>query len=92
MIDFLNGAILLTTSLKLTKVSDMSNASSAIRYQNVTFENAYYEIEKLENHELRQQGGVDVHSGTHPVHGNIHIIIPPMGDGLLLLPFVIQRF
>jgi hypothetical protein len=62
------------------------------RFIEIPLERVQEEIRKLEGATYSDTGGVEVHSGKHPEHGNIHIIIPPIGDSLLLLPFVIQQF
>lgn len=58
----------------------------------MTFDEAYAEAEKLENVVRHDNEGVTLFAGTHPVHGNIHIIIPPIGCGILMFPFVVRDF
>ena len=56
------------------------------------FEQAHAEAQKLAHVERVDTGGTEVYSGTHPVYGNIHIVIPAFGESILLLPFVVRQF
>jgi hypothetical protein len=58
----------------------------------IPFDLAWAEGASLVNCVRTDKEGVTVFTGTHPEHGNIHIIIPAVGQGLLLFPFVIQDF
>jgi hypothetical protein len=60
--------------------------------QELDFETAIIEADKLENANRQEAGGCTVYTGRHPEHGDIHIIIPPLGGGLLLFPFVSRIF
>ena len=60
--------------------------------EEIPFDVAWAEGEQLANLHRTDKDGVTVLTGTHPEHGNIHIIIPAFGGGLLLFPFVIQQF
>lgn len=59
--------------------------------QDIPFDVAWSEGAKLENSVRTEKDGTTIFTGTHAVHGNIHIIIPAFGSGLLLFPFVIQE-
>jgi hypothetical protein len=56
------------------------------------WEEIHEEIAKLEHAVCTERPGVVVHTGVHPTHGAIHIVVPMAGDGILLLPFVFQAF
>jgi hypothetical protein len=58
----------------------------------VPYDIAWEEGAKLANCVRTDKDGVTVLTGVHPERGNIHIIIPTLGEGLLLLPFVVQQF
>ncbi|QIG75652.1 hypothetical protein EVC20_081 [Rhizobium phage RHph_Y2_17_1] len=58
----------------------------------IPFDVAWAEGAKLVDGVRTDKEGVTVFTGTHPEHGNIHIIIPAVGQGLLLFPFVVQEF
>jgi len=58
----------------------------------IDFETALLEAEKLENSNRQEIAGSTIYTGTHPEHGNIHIIIPPLGGGILVFPFVSRVF
>lgn len=62
------------------------------RATEISIEEAYEEIELLQDKQKVESGGVEVYSGFHPVHGAVHIILPPVSTGLLLKPFVIRDF
>lgn len=56
------------------------------------YESAVFAIAELEGKQIRELDGTTVYSGRHPTHGNIHIVMPAIGDGLMLLPFVFRDF
>ncbi|WP_276122595.1 hypothetical protein [Pararhizobium qamdonense] len=60
--------------------------------EEIPFDLAWVEGAKLENSVRTDRAGATIFSGKHPEHGNIHIIIPSFGEGLLLFPFVVQDF
>ena len=60
--------------------------------QEIPFDLAWEEGQNLGNVVRTDKEGVTVFTGVHKEHGPIHIIIPAMGNGLLLFPFVIQDF
>ncbi|QIG69112.1 hypothetical protein EVB78_079 [Rhizobium phage RHph_N1_15] len=60
--------------------------------QEIPFDLAWVEGEKLVDGVRTDKEGVTIFTGTHPEHGNIHILIPTVGQGLLLFPFVVQDF
>ena len=55
-------------------------------------EQAYEEADRLEQRTRKDTDGCTVFTGVHPEHGSIHIVIPAIGNGMLLLPFVVQAF
>lgn len=71
----------------------MTNSNeTSLRNIMVSFEAAYEAVSLLENKQVAELEGVTVYSGKHPEHGNIHITIPAIGDGLMLLPFALHDF
>lgn len=70
----------------------MTSSSNDLRNIMVSFEAAYEAVALLEEKQVHEMQGVTVYSGKHPEHGNIHITIPAIGDGLLLLPFALHDF
>lgn len=76
----------------------MSNETSSIssdsikRLIRVGWEDVHQHIALLQGATFVDTGGAEIHSGLHPEFGNIHIVVPPMGDGILLLPFAIHDF
>jgi hypothetical protein len=60
--------------------------------QDMPYDVAWEEGAKLVNVVRTEKNGVTVFTGTHSEHGNIHIIIPAFGDGILLMPFVTHDF
>ncbi|MGV1754798.1 hypothetical protein [Agrobacterium sp. CG674] len=70
----------------------MTESSGSLRNISVSFEAAYEAVALLENSQVEESGGVTVYSGRHPEHGNIHIAIPAIGNGMLLLPFALHDF
>lgn len=52
----------------------------------LTFENCYEEVEQMTNTTVAETGGVKVVTGDHPQYGRIHIVIPIIGNGMILLP------
>jgi hypothetical protein len=61
-------------------------------FQTIDFDLAHEEGQKLANVVRSEADGVTIYAGTHAQHGNIHIIIPPLGCGILLFPFAIRDF
>ncbi len=53
---------------------------------------AWSERERLVNCKRTDWAGVTIFTGTHPEHGNIHIVIPSFGEALLLFPFESRDF
>lgn len=70
----------------------MITASTLRRAEEISFEDAFLEIEKMTEVEKNDTGPIAVYSGVHPEHGAIHIVVPSAGSGLLLYPFAIQDF
>lgn len=56
-------------------------------FQAIDFDLAHDEGVNLLNGIRTDIDGTTIYSGTHPEHGNIHIIVPPFGSGILLFPF-----
>lgn len=59
----------------------------ALSVQDIPYDAAWVEGSKLEGCVRTEREGATVFTGVHPEHGNIHIVIPPVGNGLLLFPF-----
>lgn len=64
----------------------------ARRFITYSLEQAHEDVQQLSNVEVSDLGGVVHYSGIHPNYGSVHIVIPAMGESLLLLPFVFQDF
>lgn len=70
----------------------MSVTEPMIKNLSLSYEAAYEAVEQMTVKVREDLEGVTVYSGAHPEHGNIHVVIPAMGEGLLLLPFAIHEF
>ena len=70
----------------------MTDSNNSLRNIMVSFDAAYEAAEQLEDKQVIELEGVTMYSGKHPQHGSIHITIPAIGDGLLLLPFALHDF
>lgn len=70
----------------------MSESKGSLRNISVSYEAAYEAVGLLKDVQTEESGGITVYSGHHPEHGNIHIAIPAIGDGMLLLPFALHDF
>lgn len=57
----------------------------------INYETAVLEAERMNPHQTyrTQSTSATVHTGTHPDWGDVHIVIPPMGNPLIL-PVVLQ--
>lgn len=62
------------------------------RVAEISYDDAVKEICKLTEVKRHSVGGTEVFSGLHPEFGAIHIILPIMGGGMLLLPFATHSF
>lgn len=50
----------------------------------LTFENCYDEVEKLQEAHTAETDGVKLVSGFHPSYGaTVQVIIPPIGNGIM---------
>ncbi len=65
----------------------MSENSPFLRNLSFDNESANEIAMELEGREVEEMNGCTIYSGKHPVHGNIHVIIPAIGDAKALLPF-----
>lgn len=65
----------------------MSEKSPFLRSLSFTNEQANEVAMQLEGLEVEEMNGCTIYSGKHPEHGNIHVVIPAMGDAKGLLPF-----
>lgn len=68
----------------------MTGNTSSLRHIYVSFEEAFEAVDLLLGKQVLEMEGVTVYSGEHPEHGSIHIAVPAIGDGLLLLPFALH--
>ena len=50
----------------------------------LSFEQAYKEVRQMTSPKISETNGVKVYTGEHKTYGACHIIIPMMGDGMML--------
>lgn len=72
--------------------AEIKNDLDMIRDIALDFESAAIAVSELKGKQQRDLDGTTVYSGWHPRYGNIQIVMPPAGNGLLLLPFVFRDF
>lgn len=65
----------------------MSNVSASPRSFDLTNEGGYLLAQELDACEIDSLNGCTIYSGNHPKYGNIHIVVPALGNALALLPF-----
>lgn len=65
----------------------MSDSSFFLRNLSIDNESAYMLAMELEERQEDAMNGCTIYSGKHPEHGNIHVVIPAIGDAKALLPF-----
>lgn len=66
----------------------MTEKSPFLRNLSMSNEDAYVLAAELEEKQEEVVNGVTIYSGRHPQHGNIHIVVPAIGDeAKALLPF-----
>ena len=65
----------------------MSENSPFLRSLSYSNEQANELAMELEDRQVEELNGCTIYSGKHPAHGNIHVVIPAMGDATALLPF-----
>jgi hypothetical protein len=53
-------------------------------FEEISMERAYEEIEKLTDQDMAITDGSTVYRGIHPEHGDIRIVINPIGNPLIL--------
>jgi hypothetical protein len=75
----------------------MSDLTPFARNLDLTNEDAYVLGTSLEGVQIEEINGCTIYSGRHSEYGNIHVVIPAMGDAKALLPFdlkpvVLQSF
>lgn len=68
----------------------MSDNSPFLRNLSMNNEQAYLVAQELVDREEEFMNGCTIYSGKHPVHGNIHVVIPAMGEAKALLPFEVK--
>ena len=68
----------------------MSENSPFLRSLSYSNEQANELAMELEDREVEEINGCTIYSGKHPTHGNIHVVIPAMGDAKALLPFELK--
>ncbi len=59
-------------------------------FASIEFDVAHEEGAQLEGVQKTELDGTTVYAGVHREHGPIHIIVPPLGCGILLFPFAIR--
>jgi len=69
-----------------------NDTASLLRNIAMDNETASIAASELVNREVQELDGVTIYSGWHKDYGNIHIVIPAMGDGIALLPFAFRSF
>lgn len=57
------------------------------RADSVSFENGVLFAHDLDDHQCIEIEGATIHSGIHPIYGNIFIVIPAFGEAVMLHPF-----
>lgn len=70
----------------------MANEVKKPRNFTLSFEDAHEAVQQLTDMTMDEIEGVTLYSGIHPEYGAIHITIPAIGDGMILLPFALQQF
>jgi hypothetical protein len=69
----------------------MSETSPFLRNLSMSNEEAYELSFELEDKQVEELNGCTIYSGKHPEHGNIHVVIPAIGDrAKALLPFALK--
>lgn len=68
----------------------MSENSPFLRNLSLDNESANEIAMELEDREVEEMNGCTIYSGKHAVYGNIHVVIPAMGDAKALLPFELK--
>lgn len=70
----------------------MSSQTVDIQFKFLTlpFEQVHEEIAKLTQTTKVASGGAELFAGKHPDHGPIIIVLPPVGDGMIILPVASQ--
>lgn len=68
----------------------MHTKTHSLNSLELDYERLHEELEKLENPERLTFSSFDIYSGNHPEYGPCHLILPSIGNGLLLKPFVTQ--
>lgn len=68
----------------------MSENSPFLRNLSLSNEQANELAMELEDRKVDDMNGCTIYSGKHPAHGNIHVVIPAMGDAKALLPFELK--
>ena len=68
----------------------MSDTDLFLRNLSINNDEAYILAMDLEDRQEDNVNGCTIYSGKHPVHGNIHVVIPAMGDAKALLPFSVK--
>lgn len=68
----------------------MNNLTNDTRNIVLSYESASEAVAELAEKKVSDLEGVALYSGIHPKHGAVHIIIPAIGNGMILLPFALQ--
>lgn len=58
----------------------------AVSHVILSVEQLYGEADKLNHPERIETPGLVIFKGKHPQHGWVHLVIPAIGDGILLFP------
>lgn len=62
---------------------------SRIQIIDLTHEEAYEEAARLEDQTREDKTASTVFRGNHPEYGNVIIVIPPLGESLLMKPLAV---
>lgn len=69
----------------------MNNQTNDTRHIVLSYESASETVAELAEKEVNDLEGVTLYSGIHPKHGAVHIVMPAIGNGMILLPFALQK-
>jgi hypothetical protein len=68
----------------------MTERTPFLRNLSLANEDAYILASELEDKKTDEVNGCTIYSGKHPEFGNIHIVIPALGDAKALFPFELK--
>lgn len=71
-------------------MSTATATARAIAIIDISIERAYEIADQLSSKSQHIGSSTTTFSGIHPEHGPIHVVIPPLGDAIIL-PLVVQN-